>query len=314
MAASPAERESSGFFGKLKARLNRGTTWLKSELLGLGGRPLDEATVEELETRLLRADVGVDATTWLLDRMRAAAKRNAGAPAVELLRETALELLKTVEAPLAISPAHKPFVILVVGVNGTGKTTTVGKLAHRLKSKGHSVLLAAADTFRAAAVEQLQEWGKRAAVPVVAQDPGADPAAVVHDALVAARARGIDVVLADTAGRLHTAAGLMDELDKIKRVIKRFDEAAPHETLLVLDASQGQNALAQARTFHERMKLTGLAITKLDGTAKGGILFAVARALGVPIRLVGVGEGVADLDDFRAEEFLRALLGDDAAT
>jgi fused signal recognition particle receptor len=313
MAASPDEKQSSGFFGKLKARLNRGTAWLKSELLGLGGQPLDEATIEELETRLIRADVGVDATNWLIERMRAAAKRNADAPAVELLRQTALELLKGVEAPLAISTAHKPFVILVVGVNGTGKTTTVGKLASRLKSKGYSVLLAAADTFRAAAVEQLQEWGKRAAVPVVAQEPGADPAAVVHDALVAARARGIDVVLADTAGRLHTASGLMDELDKIKRVIKRFDETAPHETLLVLDASQGQNALAQARTFHERMKLTGLAITKLDGTAKGGILFAVARALGVPIRLVGIGEGVADLDDFRAEEFLRALLGDDAA-
>ncbi len=313
MAAAANEPQGSGFFGKLKARLNRGTSWLKSELLGLGGQPLDENTVEELETRLIRADVGVDATAWLVEGMRAAAKRNAGAPAVELLRQAALGLLKGVEAPLAISREKKPFVILVVGVNGTGKTTTVGKLAHRLRAQGYSVLLAAADTFRAAAVEQLEEWGKRAAVPVVAQDPGADPAAVVHDALVAARARGIDVVLADTAGRLHTAAGLMDELDKIKRVIQRFDASAPHETLLVLDASQGQNALAQARTFHERMKLTGIAITKLDGTAKGGIVFAIARALGVPIRLVGVGESVADLDDFRADEFLRALLGDAAA-
>jgi fused signal recognition particle receptor len=313
MAAAANDQPSSGFFGKLKARLNRGTSWLKSELLGFGGQPLDENTVEELETRLIRADVGVEATSWLVDGMRAAAKRNASAPAVELLRETALGLLKSVEAPLAISGAHKPFVILVVGVNGTGKTTTLGKLAYRLKQRGHTVLLAAADTFRAAAVEQLQEWGKRAAVPVVAQDPGADPAAVVHDALVAARARNVDVVLADTAGRLHTAAGLMDELDKIKRVIQRFDATAPHETLLVLDASQGQNALAQARTFHARMKLTGLAITKLDGTAKGGIVFAIARALAVPIRLVGIGEGVADLDDFRADEFLRALLGDDAA-
>jgi fused signal recognition particle receptor len=172
------------------------------------------------------------------------------------------------------------------------------------------VLLAAADTFRAAAVEQLQEWGARAQVPVVAQEPGADPAAVVHDALVAARSRGIDVVLADTAGRLHTAAGLMDELDKIRRVIQRFDASAPHETLLVLDASQGQNALAQALKFHERLKLTGLAITKLDGTAKGGILFAIAQKLQVPIRLIGIGESVADLDDFRAGEFVRALLGD----
>jgi fused signal recognition particle receptor len=313
MAAAVNEPPSSGFFGKLKARLNRGTTWLKSELLGFGSQPLDEATVEELETRLLMADVGVDATAALIDGMRAAAKRNPGAPAVELLRQTGLALLQTVEGPLTIAGAHRPFVILTVGVNGTGKTTTVGKLAHRLKAKGHSVLLAAADTFRAAAVEQLQEWGERARVPVIAQAPGADPAAVVHDALVAAKARGIDVVLADTAGRLHTAAGLMDELDKIRRVIQRFDATAPHETLLVLDASQGQNALAQALKFHERLKLTGLAITKLDGTAKGGILFAIARQLRVPIRLVGIGEGVEDLDDFRAGEFLRALLGDAAS-
>jgi fused signal recognition particle receptor len=310
MAAAANDPESSSFFAKLKTRVNRGKTWLTSELLGFASRPLDESTVEELETRLLTADVGVDATLWLIDEMRAAAKRSPDTPAVELLRQTALRLLRTVEAPLAISPERKPFVILAVGVNGTGKTTTVGKLAHRLKANGVSVLLAAADTFRAAAVEQLQAWGERAHVSVVAQDPGADPAAVVHDALVAARARNIDVVLADTAGRLHTAAGLMDELDKIKRVIQRFDATAPHEVLLVLDASQGQNALAQALKFHERLKLTGVALTKLDGTAKGGILLAIARQLKVPIRLVAVGEGVADLDDFRADEFLRALLGD----
>lgn len=308
MAAAPNERDS-GFFGKLKARLNRGKAWLASELLGFGSQPLDEAAVEELETRLLTADVGVEATSALLEGMRAAAKRSPGTPAVELLRRTALALLESVDAPLAVAGAHGPFVILAVGVNGTGKTTTVGKLAYRLRARGHTVLLAAADTFRAAAVEQLREWGERANVPVVAQAPGADPAAVVHDALVAARARGIDVVIADTAGRLHTAAGLMDELDKIKRVIRRFDATAPHETLLVLDASQGQNALAQARKFHERLELTGLAITKLDGTAKGGIVFAIARALQVPIRLVGIGEGIEDLDDFRAGEFLRALLG-----
>ena len=310
MPAAANEQQSSGFFGKLKARLNRGTTWLASELLWAGAEPLDEETIEELEARLLSADVGVAATTSLIEGMRAASKLKPGTPGIELLRQTGLGLLETVEAPLAISAAHRPFVILTVGVNGTGKTTTVGKLAHRLKARGHTVLLAAADTFRAAAVEQLQEWGERAGVPVVAQEPGADPAAVVHDALVAARTRGIDVVLADTAGRLHTAAGLMDELDKIRRVIQRFDATAPHETLLVLDASQGQNALAQALKFHERLKLTGLAITKLDGTAKGGILFAIAQQLKVPIRLVGVGEGVSDLDDFRADEFLRALLGD----
>jgi fused signal recognition particle receptor len=307
------EEKSAGFFAKLKTRLNRGKTWLTTELLGLAAKPLDEETIEELETRLLTADVGVAATAWLIDEMRTANKRSSGKPAVDLLSEEATKLMRTVEAPLAIDRARKPFVILAVGVNGTGKTTTVGKLAHRLKGAGYSVLLAAADTFRAAAVEQLQEWGKRTAVPVVAQQPGADPAAVVHDALQAARARNIDVVLADTAGRLHTAAGLMDELDKVKRVIQRFDASAPHEILLVLDASQGQNALTQALRFHERLGVTGVAITKLDGTAKGGILLAIARQLRVPIRLVAVGEGVSDLDDFRAADFVRALIGDKAA-
>ena len=313
MVAEPKEKKSGGFFAKLKERLNRGKTWLAADLLGFGARPLDDTTVEELETRLLSADVGVDATTWLIEEMRRANKRSAGAPAIELLRQTALGLMQTVEAPLTVTAAHKPFVILAVGVNGTGKTTTVGKLAYRLKSQGYSVLLAAADTFRAAAVEQLQEWGQRADVPVIAQAPGADPAAVVHDALLAARARNVDVVLADTAGRLHTAAGLMDELDKVKRVIRRFDATAPHEILLVLDASQGQNALAQALRFHERLGVTGLAITKLDGTAKGGILLAIARQLRVPIRLAAVGEGVDDLDDFRAAEFVQALIGETTA-
>jgi fused signal recognition particle receptor len=313
VAADPKEEKQSGFFAKLKARLNRGTTWLASDLLGIAGRPLDEETIEELEMRLIRADVGVDATSWLLDEMRKAHKRSSSASAAETLSQTAVGLMQTVESPLEVEAARKPFVILVLGVNGTGKTTTVGKLAHKLKASGRSVLLAAADTFRAAAAEQLQEWGERAGVPVVAQAPGADPAAVVHDALVAARARDVDVVLADTAGRLHTAAGLMDELEKVKRIIKRFDPSAPHETLLVLDASQGQNALAQAARFHEKLGVTGLAITKLDGTAKGGILLAIARQLRVPIRFVGLGEGVDDLEVFRASEFVRALIGERAA-
>jgi fused signal recognition particle receptor len=307
------EQQGTGFFAKLKTRLNRGKTWLTTELMGLAAKPLDEDTIEDLETRLLTADVGVAATTWLIDEMRSANKRSGGLPAVELLRQEATKLMSTVEAPLTIDRARRPFVILAVGVNGTGKTTTVGKLAHRLKAAGYSVLLAAADTFRAAAVEQLQEWGKRTGVQVVAQQPGADPAAVVHDALQAARARNIDVVLADTAGRLHTAAGLMDELDKVKRVIQRFDASAPHEVLLVLDASQGQNALTQALRFNERLGVTGVAITKLDGTAKGGILLAIARQLRVPIRLVAVGEGVSDIDDFRAGYFVRALIGEKAA-
>jgi fused signal recognition particle receptor len=313
VSADPKNEKRSGFFAKLKERLNRGTTWLASDLLGIGQKPLDEATIEELESRLLTADVGVDATTWLIDEMRKSRKRSSALSTAESLSETALGLMSTVEAPLEVATAHRPFVILVLGVNGTGKTTTVGKLAHRLKAAGSTVLLAAADTFRAAAVEQLQEWGKRSDVPVIAQAPGADPAAVVHDALLAARARDIDVVLADTAGRLHTAAGLMDELEKIKRIVKRFDPSAPHETLLVLDASQGQNALAQALKFHERLGVTGLAITKLDGTAKGGILLAIARKLRVPIRFVGLGEGIDDLEVFRAPEFVRALIGERAA-
>jgi len=312
VAADSNTEKGAGFLAKLKERLNRGKTWLASDLLGLGRRPLDEATIEELETRLLTADVGVDATTWLIGEMRREHRRAASQTAAETLTQTALGLLRTVEAPLAIA-GHKPFVILVLGVNGTGKTTTVGKLAHRLKADRHTVLLAAADTFRAAAVEQLEEWGRRANVPVIAQAPGADPAAVVHDALLAARARDVDVVIADTAGRLHTASGLMDELEKIKRVVKRFDASAPHETLLVLDASQGQNALAQALKFHEKLGVTGLAITKLDGTAKGGILLAIARELRVPIRFVGLGEAADDLEEFRAPEFVRALIGERAA-
>ena len=285
-----------------------------SKALGtLRARPkIDEALYEELESQLLQADVGVAATATLVEALRKAQRDKrleTGEQLESELKEALVKLLAPLEKPFpALTP--KPFVILLAGVNGAGKTTTIAKLTHLFQSQGKSVLLAAGDTFRAAAVEQLQEWGARAQVPVVAQEPGADPAAVVHDALVAARTRGIDVVLTDTAGRLHTAAGLMDELDKIRRVIQRFDATAPHETLLVLDGSQGQNALAQAMKFHERLKLTGLAITKLDGTAKGGILFAIAQKLAVPIRLVGVGESVEDLDDFRADEFLRALLGD----
>jgi fused signal recognition particle receptor len=211
--------------------------------------------------------------------------------------------------PLAIKSEHKPFVILAVGVNGAGKTSTLGKLAIWLKQRGHSVSLAAADTFRAAAVEQLQVWGERAGASVVSQAAGADPAAVVHDALTSARARGIDVVLADTAGRLHTAAGLMAELEKIVRVARRFDATAPHEVLLVLDASQGQNALAQALEFHRRLGVTGLVLTKLDGTAKGGALLGIARKLNVPIRFITVGEANEDFAVFGARDFTRALLG-----
>ena len=308
MADSDA-RKGNGFFAKLKARLNRGRSWLSG---GLFGRGIDEEALEEFEERLLTADVGVEVTTWLIDRLRKV-KGGSQEAAQEALRTALLELLKPVEVPLEIERTQRPYVILVVGVNGTGKTTTIGKLSHRLRQQGLSVLLAAGDTFRAAAVEQLAEWGDRAKVAVVSQAPGADPAAVVHDALAAARARNADVVIADTAGRLHTASGLMDELDKIRRIIKRFDASAPHEVLLVLDASQGQNALLQATEFHQRLGVTGLVITKLDGTAKGGVMLAIAKKLRVPIRFVAVGEGVDDLDVFAAEQFARALVEEQRA-
>lgn len=301
-------RKGNGFFAKLKARLNKSRSWLTG---GLFGRGIDDDALDDFEERLLTADVGVDVTTWLIDRLR---KAKGGSPeaATTALRDALQELLGPVEVPLEIDRSQKPFVILVVGVNGTGKTTTIGKLGHRLRARGFSVLFAAGDTFRAAAVEQLQEWGERTKIDVVAQAAGADPAAVVHDGLAAARARGTDVVIADTAGRLHTSAGLMDELDKIRRVVGRFEPSAPHEILLVVDASQGQNALAQATEFHQRLGVTGLAITKLDGTAKGGVVLAIAKKLRVPIRFVAVGEGVEDLDVFDAEQFIGALVGEQA--
>jgi len=298
------------FFDKLKARLNRGTSWLKGDLLGRLRGSLDAATVEALEEQLILSDVGVECTEWLIERMRKRRPEADGEDsAAARLRATILELLAPLEVPLDCHAAEPPFLIMAVGVNGTGKTTSVGKLAHRLKQAGFSVLLAGADTFRAAAVEQLEEWGRRAGVPVIAQAEGADPAAVVHDALASARARGSDVLLADTAGRLHTAADLMAELAKIKRVAARFAPGAPHEVLLVLDASQGQNALAQAVQFHEKLGVTGLVLTKLDGTAKGGIVLAIARKLGVPIRFIAVGEALDDFEVFRAAEFTDALLG-----
>ncbi|MBN1237542.1 MAG: signal recognition particle-docking protein FtsY [Gammaproteobacteria bacterium] len=314
MAAESEARKGNGFFAKLKSRLNRGKSWLTGDLFGLFGKGLDEESLEELEERLLTADVGVEVTDWLIERLRKtrASAGDSAEAAVGALRDGLKELLGPVEVPLRIDPAHKPFVILVVGVNGTGKTTTIGKLAHRLKNEGHSVMLAAGDTFRAAAVEQLQEWGARTKTEVVAQAPGADPAAVLHDAFAAARARGVDVLLADTAGRLHTSAGLMDELQKIKRVVGRADPSAPHEVLLIVDASQGQNALTQAKEFHQRLGVTGLAITKLDGTAKGGIVLAIAKKLAVPVRYVAVGESVDDLDGFVADQFISALIGEQA--
>ena len=298
----------SGFLARLRARVNRGASWV-ADLLP--GRRIDDALLEELETRLLAADIGVEATASILAELHGKVARAelSDARALEAaLAEALLAILRPVERPLEVDRAKKPFVILVVGVNGSGKTTTIGKLARRLKDAGLSVMLAAGDTFRAAAVEQLAVWAERNAVPVVAQATGADPAAVVFDALHSAKARGADVLIADTAGRLHTQSHLMDELAKIARVIKRLDPEAPHEVLLVLDASLGQNALRQAAEFRQAIGVTGLVVTKLDGTAKGGIVVAIARRFGIPIRFVGVGEQAEDFGIFDARAFVEGLL------
>ncbi|OGI42378.1 MAG: signal recognition particle-docking protein FtsY [Candidatus Muproteobacteria bacterium RBG_16_64_11] len=276
-----------------------------------GARPIDDALLEELEALLLGADLGLDATRAVLDDLSARARKLADSSALAAaLKETLLAVVAPCERPLAIPPAGKPFVILTVGVNGAGKTTTIGKLAHKFQAEGRKVMLAAGDTFRAAAVEQLQAWGERNAAPVIAQAPGADAAAVAHDAMQAARAQGMDVLIIDTAGRLQTQTGLMDELKKIKRVIQRFDAAAPHEVLLVLDAGLGRNALSQFENFHAAVGVTGLCMTKLDGTAKGGMLFALARQAACPIRFIGIGEGIDDLREFNAREFVEAIMPD----
>ncbi len=301
-----------GFLKRLRARINRGDSWLTYDLANLApGGKIDEDSLEELESLLVMADVGLPTTERVVGDLekRLARKELRDLDALRKgLRDALIDILEPVERPLAIDARHRPFVILMVGVNGAGKTTTIGKLAKRFQDQGLSVMLAAGDTFRAAAVEQLQAWGQRNGVPVVAQQSGADPAAVVFDAWEAARARDIDVLLADTAGRLQNQKGLMDELAKIKRVVARRDESAPHEIMLVIDASQGQNALVQAQKFHEALGLTGITVTKLDGSAKGGIVLAIANDLGVPVRFIGVGESAEDMQPFGAGEFVDALM------
>jgi len=283
---------------------------------GLGGLfsrnpKLDDDLLDEIETALLTADVGVPATTALVDDLRKRMKAREFADAHALLKALRAELiamLAAVALPLRIDASAKPFVVLTVGVNGVGKTTTIGKLARRFKEQGHSLMLAAGDTFRAAAVAQLQTWGDRNGVPVVAQGQDADAASVAFDALQAAKARGIEVLIADTAGRLHTQQGLMAELGKIRRVLGKLDPTAPHEVLMVIDGTTGQNALSQLRQFHAAVGVTGLVVTKLDGTAKGGVVFALAREFGIPIRYAGIGERSEDLRVFDAEAFVDALL------
>jgi fused signal recognition particle receptor len=311
-AASSAE---SGFFSRLKRGLGRTSDGLIAGLgsLFLGAKEIDEDLLEELESRLLMADVGVDATVDIIKSLtqRVSRKELTRPDALEAaLKEELLALLKPCQVPLDVTSA-KPFVILMVGINGVGKTTTIGKLARRYNAQGHSVMLAAGDTFRAAAVEQLQVWGERNEVPVIAQHTGADSASVIFDAVQAAQARSVDVLLADTAGRLHNKEHLMDELVKVVRVMGKLDSAAPHEVLLVLDAGTGQNALAQASEFQKVVGVTGICLTKLDGTAKGGVIFAIAKKLGLPIRYIGVGETAEDLRPFDAEEFIDALFTGD---
>ena len=312
--AQPAQKpaEKAGLLQRLRAKLNRGDSWLTYDLANLlpGGR-IDDNVLDELETRLITADVGVETTERILGGLRKqVARKELGNLEALLgaLRASLLDVLQPAAIPLVVDRSIKPFAILIVGVNGAGKTTSIGKLAHRLKDDGLKVMLAAGDTFRAAAVEQLQIWGERNGVPVIAQAAGTDPAAVAFDGIQAAKARGVDVLLTDTAGRLHTQSNLMEELKKVKRVMGRVDPQAPHEVLLVLDASQGQNALQQARLFHEALGVTGVVLTKLDGTAKGGIVLAIASELKLPIRFIGTGETAEDFDEFNAEAFVDALL------
>jgi fused signal recognition particle receptor len=304
-----------GFFKRLRAKLNVGPAWLTTDIRELlPGRKIDVEILDDLETRLITADVGVEATTRILDdlRKRVARKELDDVDALlKALHTAMLDILRPVEQPLAIGTHHKPFVILVVGINGAGKTTTIGKLAHRLLAERRTVMLAAGDTFRAAAREQLEVWADRNRVPIIAQQAGAEPAAVIYDALQAAKARNVDVLIADTAGRLHTQTHLMDELKKVKRVLARLDPSAPHEVLLVLDGTIGQNAVAQAEEFNKGLGVTGLVITKLDGTAKGGVVLAIAQKLKIPIRFVGVGEQSEDFGVFNAAEFVSALLKSD---
>jgi fused signal recognition particle receptor len=305
--------QRTGWFARLRDKLAVTPQSLSAGLTDLlrFPRPLDQTLLDEIETTLLRADIGVNATQMLMEELAARRSRkevNDTTAAYRLLRQEITNLVQTVNRPLVIERNVRPYVLMVVGVNGVGKTTTIGKLAHRFKSDGLKVMLAAGDTFRAAAIEQLKSWGQRNDVPVVAQHSGADAAAVAHDAMSAAQSRKIDVLIVDTAGRQHTHAGLMDELKKIRRVLGKTDPHAPHEVLMVLDAGTGQNALSQLVHFREAVGVSGLVLTKLDGSAKGGIIVAIAKQAAVPVRFLGIGEAVDDLQPFDADAYADALL------
>ena len=304
--SEPIAKETDSLYGRLKSQLQRTRNGLGSIL----SKSTSENLLADIEANLLMADVGVEASAAIITRLSEQLSRvelNDRDVLEQALKEALIDILKPCDINLSIPKQDKPFVILVVGVNGAGKTTTIGKLANRLKLQGHSVMLAAGDTFRAAAVEQLQAWGDRNEIHVVAQHTGADSASVIFDAIQSAQAKNIDVLIADTAGRLQTKSNLMEELKKVKRIMAKLDDTAPHEVLLVLDAGTGQNAISQAKLFNEAVTLTGLTLTKLDGTAKGGVIFALAKQFGIPIRFIGIGEGIEDLQDFDAENFVNAL-------
>lgn len=312
LSAVVPEAEPVNLFKRLTSQLHRTRSGLAEAVLSLsiGRKSIDSELLEEIEASLLMADIGMEATTEIIEQLKSRINRDQiddPQALSSLLQTVLLDILQPCDQPLQIESSGETFVILVVGVNGVGKTTTIGKLARRLQEQGLSVMLAAGDTFRAAAVEQLQTWGERNQIAVVAQHTGADSASVIYDAFQSAKARSVDVLIADTAGRLHTKDNLMEELRKVKRIAGKLDPAAPHEVLLVLDAGTGQNALAQARQFNDTVGLTGIALTKLDGTAKGGVIFALARQFGIPIRFIGIGEGIDDLQDFNAEDFVNAL-------
>jgi len=311
-AEVPKVKEPESVYQRLKTQLKktRGSLGDAIASLTLGESAVTRELLDDIEANLIMADLGIDTTTQIVNHLRENLEKDELKDVDTLtgaLKQNLYGMLQPCSQPLQITGQEGPFVILVVGVNGAGKTTSIGKLAHRLQAQGHSVMLAAGDTFRAAAVEQLQTWGERNNVQVVAQHTGADSASVIFDALQSAKAKGVDVLIADTAGRLHTKSNLMDELSKIKRIMAKLDASAPHEVLLVLDAGTGQNALSQARLFNEAVGLTGIALTKLDGTAKGGVIFALANQLNVPIRFIGVGEAIEDLQDFDAKTFVDAL-------
>ena len=305
------EKPTESFFARLKRSLSRTKANIGAGFFGLfKGKQIDEDLFEELEEQLLIADVGMNTTVKIIENLTEKASRNDlkdGEALYGLLKEEMAEILSQVEQPLVVDTTKTPYVILMVGVNGVGKTTTIGKLAKQFQGEGKKVMLAAGDTFRAAAVEQLQVWGQRNDVPVIAQHTGADSASVIYDAIEAAKARGVDVVIADTAGRLQNKSNLMEELRKIVRVMKKIDDSAPHEIMLTLDAGTGQNAISQAKLFSEVAPVTGITLTKLDGTAKGGVIFSIADQFQIPIRYIGVGEGIDDLRPFESKDFIEAL-------